>query len=446
VVITGIGAVSPHGLGSAAFWSGLVDGKSSLVPLMCFDASAFDSRVAGLLPPFKTTDYVPKSYRKATKIMARDIELAVVAADLAVRDARLATKSVVEATAPEKIAGWARVDPARVGCNIGAGLICADLNELTAAMVQARNPDGTLSLARWGRSEDPGKTGGMENLTPLWLLKYLPNMLACHVSILHDTQGPSNTITCGQASAGLALGEACRTIQRGSADVALVGGCESKVNPMALMRLSLADQLATHYNDRPAESFRPMDQAADGMVIADGGAVLVIEELEHARERGATIYCEVAGLGAASYPGRLLAAEPDGASIAVAMSKALRDAHVAAAEVQLTVPMGSAAAISDGAYASAIQSVFGAALQQTAVVALRGGIGDCGAGSQALDLAGAALALQQQVLPPAVNCPNPIAGLPVPQVKRAGAIAHALITATSLGGQTAAVVLKKYVA
>ena len=173
-----------------------------------------------------------------------------------------------------------------IGCNIGAGLISADLTELSTAMAQARNPDHTLNLARWGKSDDPAKTSGMENLTPLWLLKYLPNMLACHVSIIHDTQGPSNTITCGQASAGLALAEAARTIQRGHADLALVGGCETKVHEMGLLRWSLLHRLNTTSNDSPATTCRPYDTSAAGTVLAEGGAVLIIEELTHALARG----------------------------------------------------------------------------------------------------------------------------------------------------------------
>jgi 3-oxoacyl-[acyl-carrier-protein] synthase II len=149
VVITGLGSVSPHGIGTAAFWNGLLEAKSSTTTLTKFDPSAFDSHVAGTIPPFKTTDYVPKSYRKATKIMARDIELAVVAADLAVRDGKLITKSVGASTPPESLLaeGWHKPDPTRVGCNIGAGLICADLDELAAAMSAARYAVGTLSLA-----------------------------------------------------------------------------------------------------------------------------------------------------------------------------------------------------------------------------------------------------------------------------------------------------------
>ena len=450
VVITGLGAISPHGLGAPAFWDALLAGKSSITAITRFDPSAFASRIAGTAPPFKTTDYVPKTYRKnANKLMARDIELAVVAADFAVKDARLATKGILETTPLDKLptdqGTWSTPDPARIGCNIGAGLICADLNEVTAAMVHARNPDNTLNLAQWGRSDDPSKSSGMDNLTPLWLLKYLPNMLACHVSIIHDTQGPSNTITCGQASAGLALAEAARTIQRGQADLALVGGCENKVNPFAVMRWTLLDRLAKNHNDNPDAACRPYDQHPDGAVIAEGGAVLVIEELEHALKRGATIYAEVVGIGSScSAPNTIVEPDVSGDAPAAAMKKALKDANITADKVGLAVTPGYGLNNWDAADARAIATVFGKTPTHLSVLAARAGIGDCGAGAQALDLAAAALALQNQIVPQSINCDNPIAGLPVSRAKTSQPLDYALVLACALGGQNNAIVLKKF--
>jgi 3-oxoacyl-[acyl-carrier-protein] synthase II len=448
VVITGLGSISPHGVGTAAFWNGLLEAKSSITPLTRFNPDAFGSRIAGTIPAFKTTDHVPKSYRKATKIMARDIEIAVIAADLAVRDAKLLTKSVASSATPEQLAadGWFKPNPTRVGCNIGAGLICADLDELAAAMSQARGPEGTLSLAKWGKSDDPSRTSGMENLTPLWLLKYLPNMLACHVSILHDTQGPSNTITCGHASAGLALAEATRTIQREQADIALVGGCESKINPMALMRWSLLHRLNTESNATPETSCRPYDAAANGAILAEGGAVLIIEEYEHAKARNATIYAEIAGLGAtANATQNVIEPDPTGEAPAVAIRKALKDAGLTPADIGLIISSGFSVPNWDKADAAALQQAFGADLARTTVTPVRGGIGDPGAGSQALDLVAATLALKEQVIPPAVNVTDPIANLPINTRKLTPEkpLAHALILATALGGQNSAIILKR---
>ena len=444
VVITGSGAISPHGLNAVDLWNGLLAGRSSTELLTRFDSSAFPSRVAGGVGSFKTTDYIPKSYRKAAKIMARDIELAVVAADGAVRDARLATRGIVESAGGGKPDdAWFAVEPRRIGCNIGAGLISADLNELAAAMAQAGRPDGTLSLARWGRSDDPSKPGGMDQLTPLWLLKYLPNMPACHVSIIHDTQGPSNTITCGQASAGLALAEACRTIQRGYEDIALVGGCESMIHAMGLMRWTLLGRLNTTSNHQPEKAVRPLDQKAAGTVIAEGGAVLVIEELAHARARGATIYCEIAGLGGSSSASGVSRPDASGEALAVAMSKALRDAQIGPEAVQMVIPPGYAIPEFDRADVCAIHRVFGRK-PGAAVVPMRGGIGDCGAGAQAIDLVAAAMAIREQTIPPVVNCDQPPEYLDVPRaVRRQVDIRNVLIAASSLAGQNSVVILRK---
>jgi len=174
VYLTGVGPVSGLGLGIESNWDGLRSGASAIAPVRAFDASAMGSPIAAEIPEgFKVRDFVPKSYRKGTKVMARDIELAVAAADLAARDAGLVTKG----TDPE---GEPSYSPDRVGCHIGAGLIAADLDELTSALVMSKDADGKFDIHHWGQE-------GMTHLTPLWLLKYLPNMLACHVTIIHDT-------------------------------------------------------------------------------------------------------------------------------------------------------------------------------------------------------------------------------------------------------------------
>src|ERR1700722_14870312 len=212
VVVTGIGVISPIGIGSAAVWTNLLTGQVGIRRIAGFDPGGFPCQIGGEVPPFKIGDFVPKAYRKATKVMARDIELAVVAADDAFKDSGLKSKAYSET--PD-------FDGGRFGCNIGAGLINAELNELTAAMATAR--DGNrLDLAKWGRD-------GMTQLTPLWLLKYLPNMLSCHVTIIHQLKGPSNTNTCREASSHLAIGEAFRTIQRGKADLAICGGAANRI-------------------------------------------------------------------------------------------------------------------------------------------------------------------------------------------------------------------------
>ena len=180
VVITGVGCVSVLGIGREEYFASLKENRSGIDRIKRFDPSKFPGQLGAEAPALRMPKLVPKAHRKATKLMSRDIELAVVAADTAIRDAGLKTKG----TAPDEPAD---LDPTRSGVDIGAGLICCDIVELAAAAEHGVT-DGKFDLRKWGRE-------GMNSLTPLWLLKYLPNMLSCHVTIVHDAQAPSNTIT-----------------------------------------------------------------------------------------------------------------------------------------------------------------------------------------------------------------------------------------------------------
>jgi len=332
------------------------------------------------------------------------------------------------------------VDPSRLGVNIGAGLICADLNELSYAL-NASVEDGKFSLAKWGKE-------GMNNLTPLWLLKYLPNMLACHVTIVHDCQAPSNTITCGEASSHLAVGEAFRIIARGDADICICGGAESKINPMSLVRQGLMGRLVPGGDENPAEACRPFDVARRGMVVSEGGGLMILEELEHAKRRGARIYGEVVGFGAASSAKHWLRPDPDGRSQALAMTKALADAGVTPDGVGLVNAFGIAMKEHDLSEAAAIRQVFGANGRTVPVLATKGAIGNNGAGSGAIDLAVTTMALNRGVVPPSLNTEqmDPACGLNVVRgdpidcrADCAVSIARALC-----GGQSAALVIRRY--
>src|SRR3954451_11808564 len=258
VVVTGIGVISPIGVGAKAFWDNLLAGKVGVRRISLYDPAGFPAQIAGEVPAYKIGDFVPKSYRKATKVMARDIELAVIAADDAFKDSGLQSKAYTDKPT---------FDSRRFGCNIGAGLISVDLNELTTAMAAAREGNA-VDLKKWGKE-------GMSQLTPLWLLKYLPNMLACHVTIVHELKGPSNTITCADASSHLAIGEAFRTIQRGDADLAICGGAERDDVPMSHMRQILLKRCTETHNDAPETAVRPFDSDADGTATAEGGGLFI---------------------------------------------------------------------------------------------------------------------------------------------------------------------------
>jgi 3-oxoacyl-[acyl-carrier-protein] synthase II len=443
VVITGLGIASPLGVGIGETFDALVDKKCGIGPIAAFDACRFSSRIAGEVKAGDVKDCVPKGYRKATKVMARDIELAVIAAYHAVKDAGIKTKCLVDRGEAQ---GGTDVDSTRFGANIGAGLICADLTELAGALATAaERPDAPhdrgFSLKKWGAE-------GMNNLTPLWLLKFLPNMLACHVTIVHDCQAPSNTITCGEASSHLAIGEAFRTIERGDADLCICGGAESKLNPMGLIRQSLLGRLATDYNDRPDKACRPFDVQRNGTVISEGAGLIILEELERAKKRGARIYAELVGFGAAVNASHWLTPQPDGRGLALAMKKALADANVSTALVDLVNASGVGTVAHDASDAAAIRSILADRAASVPVMATKGALGNNGAGSGAIDIAILAMAMQRGVVPPSLNSDrvDPACGLKVVHgdpIDFRGDVAVSLASALS-GGQTAALVVRRY--
>jgi 3-oxoacyl-[acyl-carrier-protein] synthase II len=431
VVITGIGIISPIGIGNQAYWKNLLAGQVGVRRVSSFDPGGFPCQIGAEAPEFKIGDYVPKSYRKATKVMARDIELAIVAADDAFKDASLQSQAYTDKP---------NFNGTRFGCNIGAGLINAELRELTGAMTTSRSAQdpNRLDLTRWGKD-------GMTQLTPLWLLKYLPNMLACHVTIIHQLKGPSNTITCADASSHLAIGEAFRTLQRGKADLAICGGAESKVNHMGLLRHGLLKRLNETDNESPQKAVRPFDQSAAGTVLAEGGGLLILEEYENAKARGAKIYAELAGFAASQDGYSVSEPQPSGHSYAKAITNALKDANVSPEDVNLLIPNGLGIASHDRAELAGLTKAFGPALEKIALSPIKAQVGSLAAGS-GVDAATAVLGLYHGKIPPAINTRKPLdnAKLNVAPESRDANINVAVSTVCSLGGQNAALVFRKW--
>ncbi len=437
VVITGIGLATPLGIGGEPVWNALMEKKAGVRRITAFDPGTFPSQAAGEIDELQAKNFVPKAYRKSTKVMARDIEIAVACAYEAVRDAGLVTKCFIDRGEAE---GPPNVDSTRFGANIGAGLICADLSELAGAMATSVKEDGRFDIQQWGRD-------GMTNLTPLWLLKFLPNMLSCHVTIVHDAQAPSNTITCSEASSHLAIGEAFRTISRGSADVCICGGAESKLNPMGLMRQQLLKRLTFSGNDDPASACKPFDASRDGTVISEGGGLLILEEYEHAKARNARIYAEVVGFGASCNAHSWTGPCPEGRGVSLAIRKALKDAGLAPGAIGLISTFGTGIREQDASEARGIHDALGEGAEQVPALAIKGSVGNNGAGSGAIDLAVAACCVKNQMIPPSLNVNevDPDCGLNlVKNDPRDAKVDAVLSIAYSLGGgQNAALILKR---
>ncbi len=418
VVITGIGLVTPAGVGAEALFEAVSAGRSCLAPASRFDASNFQTATVGEIKlvggtgggEFSAKDYVPKHYRKAVKVMARDTEIAVAAAREGVRDASFQTRGTIEDGSGEPT-----YPGTRVGCHIGAGLIAAEAAEIAGAFNTARDeahPE-TVSLEKWGTG--PGGGGGMGNLQPLWMLKYLPNMLACHVTIIHGSEGPSNTITCAEASGLLSLGESMRVIRRGQADACLSGGAESKVNVLGLMRMQLAGRVNPETG-----------------VVGEGGGILVLEDEESAKKRGVRIHARLRGFGASHADPPNLPIKPgdtiSGDGLERAVKAAMRDAGVGPNDVDAIFPMGLGVPAFDDAERAGLRRALGDRLEAVPQVAFASLVGNAVAGHGAIQAGLAAWCLGTGRLPGASN------SVPVRNV---------LVVSMGVGGSCAAAVLSR---
>jgi 3-oxoacyl-[acyl-carrier-protein] synthase II len=429
--VTGLGAVSPLGLTVEELWTGLRSGRCGIGRISAFDPAGLPCQLAGEVPEYRIQNHVPRSHRKAVKLMCRDIELAVVAAQEAVAGSGLITKGID----PDRI----NVDPTRMAVTLGAAMISCDMVELAPA-VAASVTDGKFDIHKWGRD-------GFELVTPLWLLKYLPNMLACHVGIIHDIQGPSNTITCAETSALLAIGEAAQVVARGASDVALAGGAEGKVNPFMIVRQCLLKRVPTSQEDSAQTICRPFDAEATGAIFGEGSGMVVLENLEHARRRGAAIQAEVVGLGQSQGLSTVYdRQESDGKGIQIAIEKAIADAEISASDLDLIVPHGTGVPADDQAEARAIEAALGSAVSDVCVWPTKSMLSTTGAASGALDLIAVIRAMSEGVVPAARNFETPAGGcrLRIRPEEQPRKIRYALCCSYTHGGQTAAVVVKRF--
>lgn len=455
VVITGIGIVSAAGVGADAAWRALEAGEVCLGPMSLLDASGFPCRLGGEVVALSARDFVPKSYRKATKVMARDTEIAVVAAQLALADAGLSSRGSGETAQATTGDGHRAISPVRTGCQIGAGLLSAEINELTGALAtstsQPAPEGGVFDAKKWGGGE--GGENAMGNLPPLWMLKYLPNMLSCHVTIIHGAEGPSNTITCAESSGLLCLGESSRVIERGDADACFSGGAESKINPLGLLRLTFAKRLAeTGASTDAAEFAMPYAPESTGGLPSEGGAILMVESAENAD--GRSVYAQIAGFGAGHtaapiFPG--VFDEPADVSSRVdeglrrAVRAAMDDAGVGPDEIDAIVPGALGVPLADAGELNALREVFGARLASIETITVSPSLGVSAAGHGAMLAAVGALAIKHQRLPARLH-----AGGTVPDDFRVGpraagdaSLHTVLVCSPSLGGQVGALVLRR---
>lgn len=414
IVVTGVGVVSPLGIGREPFWAALTEGRSGIRRLDLPSEPNGPPPIGGMVADFDPKQYVRP--RKSLKVMSRDIQLAFAAADLACVEAGLAERPI---------------DPERLGVVFGACMIPCELDELIGPY-RACVVDGRFDFQRWGKA-------AMAELFPLWMLKYLPNMPACHIGIAQDARGPNNSITMGDVSTLSALAEASHILDRGQADAIIAGGVGARLHPAQWVRSHLLGM--SRRGNAPEAASRPFDAGRDGLVVGEGAGSLFLETERNAKARGATVLARVLGHAATFEPSSKAATNGRGSSaIRRAISGALRDAGLAPADLGFVVANGLGTPEDDRIEAQAIRDTLG----DVPVTAPKSYFGYLGAGAGALEAAIGVLAFQHGQVPPTLNYERPDPQCPVNVVHgRPMPLGHptAMILSHSRHGQSVALVL-----
>jgi len=422
-VVTGIGVISPIGNDVQSFATGLEQGKSGVNHIRSFDATDFPTRIAAEVKDFDPLQFVEK--KKALKLMGKNIQFAMAAAKLAVGDSGIKL---------------AEMDPTQVGVVMGASIVNSNIFELAEAVKASLDEDGKFSLKRFGAE-------GKNQIFPLSLLRHLPNMVSCHVSIAHNCQGINNTITTACAAGVQAIGEAFRAIARGDAKAILCGASDSRIDPLGMVSYSLLGAVSSR-NEEPHKASRPFDGKRDGFVVGEGAAVFVLESLENAVKRGARIYAEVVGYGSAGDCFRVTDPHEEGRGSVQAMKSALRDAKITVDDVDYVAAHGTSTELNDRMETRAIKTVYGERAYKVPVSSIKSAIGHLGAACGAASAASATLAISRGVIPPTLNYehPDPECDLDyVPNEARRATVDHAMVNSFGFGGQNAALIVRRYV-
>jgi len=411
VVITGLGAITSLGEDVPTLWENLIAGRSGVSRIERFDPSGFRTQIAAEIKKFNPAERFPggKVGGVPIKKMDRFLLYALWATHEALRDSSLLDS---------------KVSPDRVGVIIASGI------------------GGVETLER---EVITGYTRGYNRISPYLVPMMIPDMASGLVAIEYGFQGPNYTVVSACSSSAHALGDALRLIRYGDADVMIVGGAEAPVIKTALAGFSSMRALSTR-NDEPEKASRPFDAKRDGFVMAEGGAVLVLEEYEHAKRRGAKIYAELVGYGATADAHHITAPSPGGEGAAKAMMRALEDAGVSPEEVDYINAHGTSTKLNDVAETKAIKAVFGDHAYRLAVSSTKSMTGHLLGGAGALEALAVAKAIETGVVPPTINYeyPDPECDLDyVPNEAREMDVRVALSNSFGFGGHNAVLAFKK---
>ncbi len=407
VVITGLGLVSPVGVGVEESWSALVAGKSGIGPITLFDASTFPTRIAGEVKGFDPTQFMD---RKEARRNDRFIQFALAAASMAVKDSGL---------------DMSKEDPELVGCIVGAGI----------GGLGALEEEHTTLMAK-----------GVKKIGPFFIPSLIINLAPGQISLKYGMKGPNFSPVSACATGNHSIGDAMIYIERGMADVIVTGGCEATITPLGIGGFCAARALSER-NDAPEKASRPFDKHRDGFVAGEGSGILILEEYEHARRRGARIYAEIVGYGASADANHITSPAPEGEGGQRAMRMALRDAGVAPEQVGYVNAHGTSTPQGDVAECQAIGRVFGDhAKKGLAVSSTKSMTGHLLGAAGGLEGVVTVLALARGVLPPTINvdeqdpeCPLDV----IPNQARERRVEFAMSNSFGFGGTNAVVLFKR---
>jgi 3-oxoacyl-[acyl-carrier-protein] synthase II len=425
-VITGVGLVTPLGIGKKENWNNLTAGTSGIKELTRFDPKELQIHIAGEVTNFNPRQFIKD--KKAIKLSLPLVHLAIAASQLAVDDAGLNTKEV---------------DPARFGAFIGSGGGGYEegpgFPDLTEPLAQSWSEDkGTFDPVKFGAN-------GISRTYPLFLLKTLPNNAFYYISLMNNIQGENDNIIASFTGGSQAIGDAARTITRGFTDIAIAGGYDSLLLPSVLYGFNKLHLLS--HNPVPAEACRPFEAHRDGMVLSEGAGMVVIEELSHALARGAIPYAEITGYGVSSSAHHLYQPCPEGSGISIALEKSLKDAELDPSEIDYINADGIGSSMSDRAETRALKKIFGPAAPRIPISSTKSMMGHLGTGAGAVEAIICVLAMQAKILPPTINYkdPDPECDLDyVPNHAREKEVMTALSLNQGLGGQCTSLIMKSF--
>ena len=407
VVVTGVGLVTPLGTGVEKTWSALCAGKSGIGPITRFDASEVGVNIAAEVKDFQVEDHIDK---KVAKHLDLFVQYAVAAAGEALRNAGL---QITEENAP------------RIGSIMGCGL------------------GGLPTIEKY---HQVAMEKGTKRITPFFIPMVIPNMGAGQISIIYGTRGPNLCLTTACAAGTHAVGEAFRSIVNDECDVAITGGSESVICPLAVGGFHAMKALSTR-NDQPEKASRPFERDRDGFIISEGAGVLILEELEHAKARGATIYAEVAGYGLSGDGYHMAAPPEDGNGAVRCMQMALKDAGMKPEDVDYINAHGTSTPLNDVVETRAIKTTFGDQAYKLAISSTKSMTGHMLGGAGGIEAVFTALSIKHQIAPPTMNLENPDPECDldyVPNQARKMKIRAAMSNSFGFGGTNAVLIMKQY--